>query len=296
MAKAARTRARLTLHPMVWSIVCSGLALAYLCRFSAVRADSSGNTDVLKLQLEVDALTTLNDMHLAPAQLSALQDLASDTPAQLPTAAYNVTLAHATALQDLKAALISGNDDKISDAEDKVSDMEEQEGDDDEPDIEPTDAAKGKVGQVIHLLTTRELAGYIAENSEDVPDPGQILVDALNHCYNMSQDDYQSLKEDTTDELGELAGGANPTKTPSIIAKAGHFLDGVRKLSNDDFNAQLPTLRDQAQKLGDSIDPMSAIRHWMEGEMADLLSNPQLGQALQDRGVATKPAPTDQDQ
>ncbi len=267
-----------------------GMVALLISRSPVARAQTSGTTDVLKLQLEVDALSTINDLHLTPSQLSALQDLAADTTAALPAGSMNVSAARATALAELKAALLTGNDDKIDDAEDNVSSLEDEDNGDDEPDIEPTDAAKGKVTQAIKLLTARQLAGYISANSDDVPDPAEILTDAVNKCQDVSKDDYDSLKDDTTDQLGELAGGLSPTKTPAIIGKAARFLDAARKLSPTDFKNQLPPLQDEARKLGGSIDPVVCIRHWMESDLADLLSNPQLPQALADHGVTPKPA------
>jgi hypothetical protein len=280
--------ARMNLRALAGAALCTAVAAGFLCQAPDVRADAGG-TDVLKLQLEVDALSALSDLHLTPSQLSDLQGLASDTAATMPSAPMNVSDARASALQDLKAALIGGNDDKIGDAEDKASSLEDEVGDSDEPDIDQTDAAKGKVSQAVKLLTAKQLAGYIGENSDDVPDPGEILVDAVNQCHDLSSDDYASLKEDTTDQLGELAGGLTPTKTPAIIGKSARFLDGAHKLSADEYKTQLPTLRDEARKLGGGIDPVNVIRHWAESDMADLLSNPQLPQALTDLGVTPKP-------
>jgi hypothetical protein len=271
--------------------VCACLLAVQFFGIPAVHADAVPSSDALKLQLEVDALSTMEDLHLTPAQLSALQDLSSDTAAALPTSGPNLDGVHYAALQALRAALISGNEDQISQAQDKVSDLEEQQEGDDDTDVEPTDAAKGKVTAAVKLLTARQLAGYISENTDDIPDPGEILVGAVKQCQGLSDDDYQSLRDDTTDQLGELAGGLSPSKAPSIIARAGRFLDHAHHLSADDFKTQLPTLEDEARKLGNSVDPMACLRHWFEGEMADLLSNPQLGQALTDRGVpASQPA------
>jgi hypothetical protein len=278
------------LRTVVAAAACAAVSTAFLYPTPIVRADE-GTTDVLKLQLEVDALSTLDDLHLTPSQLSDLQTLAADSAAPMPTGTMNVSAARATALQNLKTALLGGNEDTIGDAQDKVSNLEDEDTNGpDEPDIEPTDAAKGKLSQTMKLLTPPQVAAYISANSDDVPDPGAILVDALNQCHDLSKEDFTSLKEDTTQQLGELAGGMSPTKTPAIIGKAGKFLDTARALTADDFKTQLPSLQDQARKLGATVDPVNCIRHWMEGDLADLLSNPQLGQALTDRGVVPKSA------
>ena len=277
-----------------WIAICARSLAVLLFGLPAPLAEADQSSDTLKLQLEVNALSTLQDLHLTPDQLTALQALSADTAGTLPTAPLKLEAGHVAALQTLRTALISGTEEQISDAEDKVADFEEQQDADDEPDVDTTDAAKGKAGAAIKVLTPRQIAGYISENIDDVADPGEILVDALNQCHDLTEDDYQSLKEDTCDDLGQLAGGFSPSKPPSIIGKAGRFLDGARHLSADDFKTQLPTLREQAVKLGHGIDPMGCLRHWFEGEMADLLSNPQLGAALADRGVTPPPEPAAQ--
>jgi len=291
MTTIGGSRGRIGLQAAAGGLVaCAGVLAVLLCRMPVVHADTNGTTDALKLQLEVDALSTLQDLQLTPAQLSALQDLSSDTAATLPDTPLKLEAAHVAALQTLRAALISGKEDQIDDAQDKVGEFEEQQDAEDAPDIEPTDAARGKVGMAIKLLTARQLAGYISENAEDVADPAEIVVEALNQCHDMTDDDYQSLKDDTAADLSQLAGGFNPAKTPTVVGKANHLLDRARHLSAEDFKTQLPALQDEARKIGNGIDPMSCLRHWFEGEMADLLSNPQLSQALADRGATTKPA------
>lgn len=109
-------------------------------------APTNDNTlsPTVKLELEVDALTTLNDLNLSATQLSALKDTASDTAGSLSETPTPISDDYKAALKGLKTALVGGNDDKIETAEDSVGDLADKQDDDSEPDIEQSQSAKEK--------------------------------------------------------------------------------------------------------------------------------------------------------
>jgi hypothetical protein len=58
------------------------------------------------------------------------------------------------------------------------------------------------------------------------------------------------------------------------------FLTRVHKMSADEYNEQQSSLEDEARKLLAALDPVSTLRHWLQDELADLLSNPELSSAI----------------
>jgi len=269
--------------------------LATLCPTGRVSAQTTPETDAVKLELEVDALATLNDLQLSWAQVAALRVLASDTAAKVDQSPAPADADYQAALREARLAILSRNDDRIDQAQDKLATLGQKRDADSEPDIDNTDAAKAKAPGFLKSLAASQVAHYLAQNAEDVEDPGEILVDALHQCRNLSDADFEVLRDDTADEIGLLASGVNPAKPPLVIQKAARFLTRCRGLSAQEYQAQKATLEDEARKMVE-IDPITCLRHWMEGELADLLSNPQLQTALKDWESSSKNAANKPDQ
>jgi len=70
--------------------------------------------------------------------------------------------------------------------------------------------------------------------------------------------------------------------TRPIARRTSELLKLAHSLSDADFDNQRPDLENQAREIT-KVDASTALRHWMECEMAQLLSNPQLPLALADR-------------
>jgi hypothetical protein len=260
----------------------TGLALLFiLCPTSRLSAQSAATTDTVKLQLEVDALGALNDLQLTSDQVAALRDLTSDTAAKVDQSPAPVGADYQAALAEVRLAILSRNDDRIDQAQDKLTALAQKRDADSEPDFEDTDAAKAKATGFLKSLAPSQIAHYLAQNADDVENPGDILVDALHQCRNLSDADFEVLRDDTADEIGLLAGGVNPAKPPLITQKTARFLNRCRHLSAQEYQTQKAALEDEARKMVE-IDPITCLRHWMEGELADLLSNPQLQPALKE--------------
>jgi hypothetical protein len=239
-----------------------------------------------KLQMEVDALSSLNDLSLTSDQLSSLKDMASDTAGALSQKPTPMSDIYKSAIVDLRVALLSKDADKIDSAEDKVDDLADKEDPDSQPDIDQSSAAKSKAEALLKMLSVTQVANFVSQNGGDLDDPAQTLLDAMHQCRGMSEQDFQDLRDDTSQELGIYAAGVNTSKTPAIIGKINRFLTKVHKLSNDEYSDQQSTLEDEARKLVGGMDPVNTLRHWLQDEMADLLSNPELIRAIDEYNSA----------
>jgi hypothetical protein len=262
--------------------------LAILCPAARLFAQTAAKNDAVKLELEVDALAALNDLQLSSEQAAALRDLASDTAAKVDQSSGPVDADYQAALAEVRLAILSRNDDRIDQAQDKLTDLAQKRDADSEPDIDDSDVAKAKAPGFLKSLAASQIAHYLAQNADNVENPGDVLVDALHQCRNLSDADFEVLRDDTAEEIGLLAGGLVPTKPPQIIQKTTRFLNRCRRLSAQEFQTQQSALEDEARKLVEGLDPIQCLRHWMEGELADLLSNPQLQTALKDWGSSAK--------
>ena len=277
-----RSRGFCLIENMRYRIIFLTVFVGYLLTASqaSVRGDNIADTDTVNLQLEVDALFALHDLNLSPDQLTALQGLISDTEGKLSDPPTAITAECKAALKTTQTCLLCKDQGKIDDAEDKLGILEDKQDPDSDPDISQSGAAKEKAGTFLKMLSAKQVASYIAENSDNLHDPVQLILDAVHHARDSSDEDFESLRDDTSDEIEVLFAGPHPGKRPPIVGKVNQLLTKVRHLSADDYKSQLPALEQEARQLVTETDPIPHLRHWMENELADLLSNPQLGQAI----------------
>ncbi|MGA2441591.1 MAG: hypothetical protein ABSH08_11570 [Tepidisphaeraceae bacterium] len=267
-------------------VLAAALSLFIWNRFLQAQTDTlSGG---VKLELEVDALAAIHDLNLMPEQLSALKDLASNTAGTLSDTPAPVTADYEAAMKDMRDALLSKDQDRIDIAEDKMGDVADKQDPDSEPDVEQSGSAKTKAVTFLKSLSVKQVGDYISQNSDDIDDPAQVLLDAVHQSRDLSDDDFESLQDDTAEELGIFSGGLNPGRPPKIVSKVDQLLTRIHHLSAKEYKNQQSALEDEARKLVEGMDPISCLRHWMENEMADLLSNPQLSQAIDEWSAAGK--------
>jgi hypothetical protein len=105
-------------------------------------ADDQTDSNAVNLQLEVDALSTLNDLNLTPNQLSALKGMIPDTAGTLSDAPTPISADYKAALKDARIALLGKDQDKIDDAQDKLADLQDKQDPDSDPDVDQSEAAK----------------------------------------------------------------------------------------------------------------------------------------------------------
>ena len=68
-----------------------------------------------------------------------------------------------------------------------------------------------------------------------------------------------------------------------IEQKVTDLLDKAKKLSDAEFKAQHDALTKQARQIAAGADPIEGLRHWMQREIAGLLSNPATSEAISAR-------------
>jgi hypothetical protein len=260
-------------------LACIGIAR---CDEGTSRSDVPAAGKFVKTQLEVDALSTLNDLNLTAEQLSAISDLSADTAGAEPAPPAEVNANYAAALASLREAILTRDEDKIDAAQQHVSDLEDQ-LDIDTPTPELTDAACAKVADAMKLLSPHQVVQYFAQNADDFPDVQALLAEAIDECRGLPKDQFTDLRDDVADEISTVA-GFKPTAAgkPPIHGKIVNFLNKVHGLSDDDFKSQRSALVDEGKALVKDIPAISGIRNWFEHELAELLANPQLPKAIEE--------------
>jgi len=142
--------------------------------------------------------------------------------------------------------------------------------------------ARAAAEKIVRLFSAQQIAALIAQRNEDVSDPTEILVAALSQCRGMKVADFQAFNQDVSDEIADLVAGVGTRPNRSIQVRTAALMRTAFRMQPEDFDAQLPDLQDKAKDLTKVAAGM-ALRHWVQWEMVQLLSNPQLDLALTER-------------
>jgi hypothetical protein len=257
-----------------------GLVLVCLFSIQSLRAAPGAN---VKLQYQVAALEMIQQLDLSADQMRAMQKLVSGVkPATMPGRA-KMNDEYRNALTEYRKALVGGDEDKIADAEDKVAEIRDKDESASEPDIDATESARQAAPQLLAILHPSQIASYISDHADDVPDPLQTMLDALDEMAGKSDEEYSSIKSEAADQAAMLLVGVDPKAQEPIAKKVSDWIDSAHKLSADELKAKRTTLEASAKEIVKQPDPLECLRHWLQRDLADLLANPELPEALTSR-------------
>jgi hypothetical protein len=234
------------------------------------------------LSMEVSALYTLYQFQLSPAQMEKLRRLARET-AEKPGArqAPKASDEYRKTLGELRDALVSADDgDLIGALQEKLDELAETEKPEVDGGFEVTDAARRCVPELFRLLTARQVVAFVAAYGDQFPDPNERLLEALDKVRDLKPREWKELREDLSEEVGHLVAGLDPDKAVRVGDKVVQWLITVRALTEDEFKTQRPELEKRAREIVGDVAPLDVIRHAVEYALAELLSNPRLGEAL----------------
>ncbi|HEX4125325.1 MAG TPA: hypothetical protein VHY37_11410 [Tepidisphaeraceae bacterium] len=244
----------------------------------AARTDAADVSTGGNVELQVAALNALHDLSLTPEQLRTLRGLVA--PVADPTAsepAAKGSDAYQAALKSLRDAIIAGDAQKAADAEQKVDQLRADEHLDVVTTVPITDSARQKSADALKLLTASQIAGYLGDRGDEVPDAAQTIDDAMDDSRGKSDADYAAIRDEAADQVALLMCGLDKTKeSDQVRQQVDDLLERAHQLTDAKYKKQHGELDTQARKLVGDLDAFAALRNWMQREMADLLSNPEL--------------------
>ena len=263
-----------------------------LCLFLAggpalvARGDAAQPDSIASLELQVAALTTIDELELTGDQIAALQNMAADTAddsLDVSPTSGNTSMAYRRAIFALRDALASGDEQRIAQTQSDMDKLRRRQNILPQATVTETDQAKKKAYAAVSILTAGQYANYIAIHATEVPDAAETILDALDRCQTGADDDYQAMREEAAQQVAMLMNGPNDRMSKRTIANVSRLLDQARNMSSADFQANRDELYQSARNLTRLAKPDLEVRNWMERQMADLLSNPQLSRALSAR-------------
>jgi hypothetical protein len=259
-------------------------------------------TDLNQASMRVKALDELYELDLSVDQLKKLRAMAAGAASTKVGAPPKGTDKLVSTLQEFQLALLQRTDDKqIDELRNKVATLT---SDDDvalDDSVEITTAARGKAADVLKQLTASQIAAFLAAHADEVGDPGEMMVGAINQMLALragaegdaaagksdapdsAQDNANEaadLVRDTSTEVGELVAGLDEARAKSVTDDVAKWLNTHNSMKDEDFVAKRKTLAESARAVVGNIHPMRVLDNWLEHRMATVLSNPQLPAAI----------------
>jgi hypothetical protein len=242
----------------------------------AAAADPPAVTTTADLELQVAVLTTLNELDVTSDQLKQLHTLATDTAAEAQPnpAAEKTSAQYRSALRALRDALLADSDNADA-AQEKVDDLRDSENIVPTIDYSLTDAAKTKARAAVKILSTSQIAGFVALHADEVPDATDTIEDALDQCKDGSDKDFEGLRSEAADQVATLAGGIETRPGQVASQRVIDLLNRARKLTAAELDDRRPEFDRAAQAITRGTDSFEALHRWMIRQIAILLSNPR---------------------
>jgi hypothetical protein len=272
-----------------WGLATRAIAIAVALLIAGegvARAPAEPDTTaVTTLCQEVGALQTLYALHATKAQLESLRRIAHDTAAPpIKGIEGKVSGAYKKKLRDLREALVEAADEKrIGELMDQIDELKEKEKPELAYDVDVTEAAAERAPEVLRMLTAGQVAAFLGGFADDILDPRQRLLEALDKVRGLSNREWTEARDEISEDIGRLVAGLDDEQSARTSAKVLQLLIVARSMKSDEFKSERPELEKQAQQILGDIGPTDVLRHVMENSLAELLSNPCLPAALDAR-------------
>jgi hypothetical protein len=264
-----------------------GVILAAGARLSA---DTLATTRPVNVAMEIGVLSDLDDLEVTPAQLDELQKYSLRADPLVVTVSDVERIDQAGdesrpcyfTLLRLREALLKKDIAKVEESRKDLEAMEEKMQISFSPRIEPGQAAQRAAAELLPQFSGRQIAGYLASHSEDVTDPTELLLGAITQCRGMELNAFNPFARDVARQVSYMVNGMRGPAQLQTFNKAMRLLTRAHRIRPDQFDDQKSDIEDGARAIA-KVDSSVAIQHWMECELAQLVANPQLQVALEDR-------------
>ncbi len=237
--------------------------------------------ELVSLKLEVDALEKLYHLELNARQRSAFLALAEKTAAKKPAVPQvQAGAEYRQVLKELHGALLGEEEDRIRELSAKLDELQEKETVVIDDEFEMSDAALRAAPQAFKLLSAAQVVAYLAALDDEVPDPSERLLSALEEGEDLAGDEWNELRDETAEEVSWLVAGFHTQNAQKVKKTAIAWLDRNHRFKGEELNKEWPALEKSVHQLAGNVSSLVVIEHYLERELAELLSNPRTVAAL----------------
>lgn len=237
--------------------------------------------DLNELSLEVSVLQTLHHLQLTKDQLQILAVLAPKTaamPGQRKDAKGSASIR--TTLTALRKALIEADDERIDKLNEELADRIVKEMTEFDDTIEATEAAQREAPKLLRRLSPRQVGRFFVANADELPDPLEQLLKAVEKAQKAKGDDWRDLRDNVPEAVARLLSGSDTEKAGKISDRVFDLLQQAHEMTGAEFTKKSPELEKTAKAIAESTGPVDVLSHVMEAALADVLSNPRLANAV----------------
>lgn len=240
--------------------------------------------EIVRLKREVDALETLYHLEATKTQMAGLLALAEKTAAKTaPATEAKASTAYTQTLKDLRTALIQDDEEKITALFEKLAELDDLEPAEIPEEFEISDAAMKVSPAAVKLLTPAQVVSYLAALETEVPDPIERIVNTVREGEELTGDEWKTLRDDTAKEVAWLINGFNSDAAKATTRSVSELLERGHHFKGEALKKELDAFEQNARRLAGGVSPIVVLQHYMERELAELLSNPRAVAALKAR-------------
>jgi hypothetical protein len=270
----------------------AGLMLASLALLlsdgGTARAQAADKLDVNDLSMEVAALQTIHHLKLSAGQLQQLAGMAKVTAGKPQSRqAADVSEKYRRTLVELHGALSKREDEPIASLGEHLQELRKAEDPDLDDDIGITDEARRQAPRVLALLSAPQVVNHLAGYGDEVPHPNRLMfrtmrLDGKGRRPSAAQ--WKEVRDEVARDVGMLLGGVDVAQARKLSEQAAKLLDKAYAISKpEEMKKRRPELEKELRALVGGVGPMDVLRHIMENDLAELLSNPRLAAAINAR-------------
>ena len=242
--------------------------------------------DLNKANQRVMALDTLYEFDLTADQLNELKAACAATASQESPPAVKGIPKLSSTLKSLQDAILAGADDqRIATLRNQVADIVSA-SDKIDDNIDPTDAALAKAPEACRLLKASQIAAFLAAHADEVSDPVEKMVGVVDQLRESSDSEAEGIIQATSSEVALLVGGLDDVKSKTVADRVSQWLKASRVGKDNLTPEQHASYAESARRIVGDVPAMEVLEHWLQSQMAILLSNPQLPKAIDELKTA----------
>jgi hypothetical protein len=243
----------------------------------------------IALSMEVLALQALDTLQVTPAQLRAMAKVAAETAAKpRPRKPSSASDKYKKKLALLRDALVKHDADEIQVLTAELGELQATDKIFVDNMVDMTDPARKRAPEILKTLSPRQVALYLATFEGLLHDPVEGMYLTLENSTKTGAKEWADLRDGVAGEIADLLAGVDAKQAKQTAEKVAALLDKGHKIKEADLPKSRADLEKEMKQIMGNTGPIEIMRHFMERHIALLLSNPQLGNAIDARVKAMK--------
>lgn len=266
--------------------LCTALGVIFIAWLLPANADDKTDMDepLHNISMEVQALRMFDSLSLSDEQIALVGKLSKETAEPSRKRSQpRASEEYQRLLKEVRSALLDHDEDKVGELDEEIEQLQQKESPEVDDGFAVTKAARQRAPEVFKTFKPAQLAKYYGSVADDMHDPLNLLTEALQSVRGLQKDDWRGKRDEIADEVAWLSVGPDLDKWEKVSDRTVSLLSKARSLSDAEFKDQRADLEKAAKEIVGTVDADVALRHYVEWQLSELLSNPRLATAAKAR-------------